>query len=261
LARTLDDPWSLAWPLQGLGFAACAQGDLERARASLAETEPLWRQAGELYGMAWTHEGLGHVALAEGRYSEAAERFKNALTMRQELSDLPGIADCLDGIGGVLVRRGRQEDGVRLAAAAEALRETLPLALGPLRRNLRERWLAPIRARLGEAAIAALWNNGRCIAVEDATAFALSALEPALIEDSTAGVLTRRELAVAALVASGMSNRQIAERLIIAERTAATHIEHILAKLDFTSRTQIGIWAVEHGLKDSSQAVHLTPNG
>ena len=51
-----------------------------------------------------------------------------------------------------------------------------------------------------------------------------------------------------ALVARGLSNREIAAQLVITERTAGAHVEHILDKLGFTSRTQIAIWAAEHGL-------------
>jgi DNA-binding NarL/FixJ family response regulator len=54
-----------------------------------------------------------------------------------------------------------------------------------------------------------------------------------------AGELTTREREVAALVAGGLSNRQIAERLVISKRTADAHVEHILAKLGATSRTEI----------------------
>ena len=54
--------------------------------------------------------------------------------------------------------------------------------------------------------------------------------------------LTRREQQVAALVADGLSNRQIAERLVIATRTAEGHVENILVKLGFTVRTQIAAW-------------------
>jgi non-specific serine/threonine protein kinase len=53
---------------------------------------------------------------------------------------------------------------------------------------------------------------------------------------------------VAALVAAGLTNRQIAERLVIAERTAGNHVDHILAKLGFRSRAQIAAWAVTRGL-------------
>jgi DNA-binding NarL/FixJ family response regulator len=55
-------------------------------------------------------------------------------------------------------------------------------------------------------------------------------------------VLTSRELDVASLVAEGLTNRQIAERLVISERTAQNHVQHILTKLGFASRSQIAAW-------------------
>jgi non-specific serine/threonine protein kinase len=70
----------------------------------------------------------------------------------------------------------------------------------------------------------------------------------------TLGQLTLRQREVAALIAQGRSNRQIGEALVITERTVAAHIEHILNKLDFVSRTQIGVWVAEHGLTGSSIA-------
>jgi len=54
---------------------------------------------------------------------------------------------------------------------------------------------------------------------------------------------------VATLVARGLSNRQIAERLVIAEGTARIHVEHILNKLELHSRAQLAAWAVGQGLR------------
>ena len=54
--------------------------------------------------------------------------------------------------------------------------------------------------------------------------------------------LSPREVEVAKLVAEGLTNRQIAERLIISERTAQNHVQHILAKLDLSNRSQIAVW-------------------
>ena len=61
--------------------------------------------------------------------------------------------------------------------------------------------------------------------------------------------LTPRESEVAALVARGLTNRQIAVRLVISERTADSHVGNILGKLGFTSRAQVAAWAVEQGLR------------
>jgi DNA-binding NarL/FixJ family response regulator len=62
--------------------------------------------------------------------------------------------------------------------------------------------------------------------------------------------LSPRELEVAALVGYGYTNREIAQHLVIAEGTVATHMLHILAKLGLRSRAQVGAWAAAHRLLD-----------
>jgi DNA-binding NarL/FixJ family response regulator len=62
------------------------------------------------------------------------------------------------------------------------------------------------------------------------------------------GGLTQRERSVAALIAQGKSNREIAEQLVVSERTVETHMANILFKLGFSSRTQVAGWVVEVGL-------------
>jgi non-specific serine/threonine protein kinase len=86
--------------------------------------------------------------------------------------------------------------------------------------------------------------------MEQATDYALSDIEPANLVD--ADPLTRREREVVKLLAAGMTNRQLAERLFIAERSAEGHVERIRNKLGVRSRTEVATWAVEHGLKASS---------
>jgi len=66
----------------------------------------------------------------------------------------------------------------------------------------------------------------------------------------TFGGLTERERAVAALIALGKSNREIADALVVAPHTIETHVSSILSKLGFTSRTQIALWATEKGLSN-----------
>jgi DNA-binding CsgD family transcriptional regulator len=258
VVRSAGDPWMVGWVLTVLGYAACLDGDTATARQAFLESEKLWRQVGELGTMTWSLEGLGQVALLDREYTEARERFSHALVLRQELGDRPGIANCLDGIGGLLAAHAKRDEAIRIAGAAEALRNTLQLPLEPMRRDLRERWLGPLRGSVDEQSISAAWAGGQYMDVDEAVAFALAVAEQLLSPSERLGGLTRREQDVATLVAGGLTNRQIGERLVIAERTTASHIEHILTKLGFTSRTQIGIWAVQHGLTAPVPPVGLT---
>jgi DNA-binding NarL/FixJ family response regulator len=59
--------------------------------------------------------------------------------------------------------------------------------------------------------------------------------------------LTRRERQIARLVALGRSNREVAEELVVGVRTVETHLEHIFRKLSVQTRTEVGVWASQHG--------------
>ena len=107
-------------------------------------------------------------------------------------------------------------------------------------------------------AFGAAWRAGGELSVEqaidEARAAGAGAAPPAAVagaERPPAGTarprLTRREREVAALVARGLSNRQIAAELTITERTAENHVEHILTKFGFRSRAQIAAWTVRQG--------------
>ena len=63
--------------------------------------------------------------------------------------------------------------------------------------------------------------------------------------------LSKREVAVAALIARGLTNRRIAGELAIGEGTVANHVERILRKLGLSSRAQIAVWAVERDVRHS----------
>src|SRR5205807_9761623 len=98
---------------------------------------------------------------------------------------------------------------------------------------------------LGEAKFAVEYEAGRRLSRQAAVRLALD--EPddgnvAASRGSESGPLAKREVEVARLVAEGLSNKQVAARLFISERTVATHVGHILDKLGFKSRAQIAGW-------------------
>jgi DNA-binding NarL/FixJ family response regulator len=84
-------------------------------------------------------------------------------------------------------------------------------------------------------------------------------LTPRQAAREASGGLTARERDVAALVSRGLSNREIADALVLGERTVQTHVGHILNKLGFSSRAQIAAWAAERGLTSEPQSQVLDP--
>jgi len=152
---------------------------------------------------------IGDIALATGRVDEAIRRHTDAIEMNARIGARPFLALSRLGLAGALVARDDPGD-LRAAralvteAAAEFRRLDLP---GPL------------------AAADTL------LARIDAQARAASPLSP-------------RECEVAALIALALSNRQIADRLVLSERTVETHVRSILAKLGYSTRTEIATWSL-----------------
>jgi DNA-binding NarL/FixJ family response regulator len=93
----------------------------------------------------------------------------------------------------------------------------------------------------------AIWAEGRALGIDGAIALARESARDATVHGSGGSVLTARQQEVAVLLARGLTNRQIAERLDITERTVAAHVEHILDKLGFASRHQVAVWAANNG--------------
>ncbi|HEY2077333.1 MAG TPA: helix-turn-helix transcriptional regulator, partial [Streptosporangiaceae bacterium] len=104
------------------------------------------------------------------------------------------------------------------------------------------------RQALGESAFQAAYHRGLGLSADDVLAYALQQptkkmpKKPPEPAASDGAPLTPRELQVARLIAGGRSNKDIAAELVISQRTAENHVEHILIKLGFTSRAQVAAW-------------------
>jgi non-specific serine/threonine protein kinase len=104
------------------------------------------------------------------------------------------------------------------------------------------------KAALGDRKSEGAWNDGLTMSATRALEYALGEGKAEAELAADAGPLSKREREVVAMVAAGMTNRQIAERLFIAERTAEGHVERIRNKLGVRSRTEVATWAVAHGV-------------
>jgi DNA-binding NarL/FixJ family response regulator len=105
---------------------------------------------------------------------------------------------------------------------------------------------------LGEAALAGPGRPAHVFALERMRAHVGHPAGTA--PEADGGPLTPREREVAALIARGCTNRQIAEALVVAEATAVRHVANILNKLNMGSRAQVAVWAVEQGLAATVRA-------
>jgi predicted ATPase/DNA-binding CsgD family transcriptional regulator len=292
IQRDLGDTWGVAYALTYLGIAAAMHGDTAEARRPIEEGLALFRQSGDQIGTARALTIFSEIARTEGDVPAAHASATEALAIMRELGDRVGatralfhlaevaslrsdhaearrlhgecalalcelgdatmLAPCLESLAWSVAALGRSGSASTILGAADALRERSPGATQPLYRAQLDRTVAVARAALGDAEFEAAWSQGRALTPEQAVACALA--EPARTSSSAVSPLTRREREVATLVARGASNRQIASELVIAERTAERHVENMLAKLGLQSRTQVALWAVQHGIVKPSDA-------
>jgi non-specific serine/threonine protein kinase len=150
-------------------------------------------------------------------------------------------------MAGLAAKSGRPRLALKLAGAAAAYEEVNQTHLPDPLRALLEEWLAPARRAVGGAS-ARLFAEGRRMTLEDAVAQAMADKPEDPWRVGLGSSLTQRETEVAALVARGLTNRDIADRLYISVRTVEVHVDRILSKLGFRTRTQLAAWAHEEGL-------------
>jgi predicted ATPase/DNA-binding CsgD family transcriptional regulator len=185
-----------------------------------------------------------------GQYPEASLSARQSLRLRAELGDRTGQAYALEVLAWVAAAEGRHRRAAWLLGAAAALweRSGLPLSGAVELHGPHDTAVRQSVAALGERLREQCHRQGAACELDQVVALALSdgdtppAVRRGEQEQQPApgpDALTRREREVAALVAQGLSNRQVAERLVISKRTADAHVEHILAKLGFSSRTEI----------------------
>jgi predicted ATPase/DNA-binding SARP family transcriptional activator/DNA-binding CsgD family transcriptional regulator len=252
LRREPLDRRTLAHLLHFLTLAALDAGDLEQALCGQRESLTLHRELGDIRGIAISLTALGMTMLKAGEPERAKEFFAESLNLLRRMGEKMGIAYCLLGLAGVAGEQVRPDRAARLWGAAEALREAIGMDLSPFDRahSRYEERLANARSLMDEESWGAAWAQGRAMSPEEAIEYALSEGEDASIPEPPpdarpSEALTPRERGVAALVARGLTNRQIATELSISERTVHTHVRRILRKLGLGSRAQITAWVIE----------------
>ena len=235
-----------------LGQLALSQSDLATAHTQVEQSVVLYKEMGHWHGTAESLAVLGKVLAVEGDYAAARRQYEESLAISGELGEQWMVARGLVGLGEVVAAEHKLAWAAQLWGAADALRDTLGVPIPPIERAEYERLLSATRVHLGERAFAAAWAQGR--AMTPRQALAAQGHKPTPTPSATpspqaypAG-LTAREVEVLRLLAGGLTDQQIADKLVLSPRTVHAHISSIYSKLGVTSRSAATRYAIEHHL-------------
>nr|WP_233364141.1 LuxR C-terminal-related transcriptional regulator [Rhodococcus globerulus] len=236
-----------------LGLAYILAGSLERAVECFDECLEITVPLHEVTYQAQTLGFLGLVAWLRGDFARASDYSTRSL--RTDNSSM-NAAWCVESLAWTAVAQRDWKHAAILLGAAEMCWQKIGRPLTGLSRlsGFRDKAMKSARKALGESAFDREFHRGIVMSEMEAVAYALDERRSAQAASSSEAIrLTRREQQVAELVAQGLTNRAIAERLFISVRTAQGHVEHVLTKLGFNSRAQIAAWAVSHAHEEESQ--------
>ncbi|MEU0506180.1 LuxR C-terminal-related transcriptional regulator [Nocardia sp. NPDC005998] len=201
--------------------------------------------------------GLGYWAVGtyhwrEGAQDKAIKDLRKAVELFSLFDRCVWTASGFDGLAWAATADGDLQRAARLMGAASTVRRGSTQRLAhEMTEVVGDKVRLQVRDAMGEREFRTAFDAGAALGLEDAVGYALGteprpAAQP--VKSVAADVLTRRERDVARLVAAGYSNKNIASELVISIRTAESHVDHILTKLGFTSRTQIAGWVSHNQL-------------
>ncbi len=234
--------------LIGLAFASGLRGDTARSISCHEEMQAITEPRGEAWYRSYSLYDFGFVMWRQGDTRRAAELIEQSLRLKRLVDDPLSTAFCLEALAWIATGEHRFQRAAVLLGAAESLSQAVgtPTATFPDLLAYHERYVQQTRDHLGEEAFEAAYRTGLGLTFADAIAYALDEQAEETPPTRASTPLTRRERQVAELVAQGLSNREIATRLVIAQRTAEGHVERILVKLGLSSRMKVAAWLAEH---------------
>jgi predicted ATPase/DNA-binding CsgD family transcriptional regulator/Tfp pilus assembly protein PilF len=245
-----NNGWGVAQTLYGFGGLARARGDYAAALGHFRNALALYREIDARPDIARCLAGIGSVALSQGDLPLAASSLAESLRLSLATGQRLVLARGLEASAKLAVAGGDPTRAVKLAGAALALRAAVGQAPSASAGSL----LEAARRQLGPPAADALLAEGAAMSAADAVRLAtvpgdagntVAAPPPAPPGSGAEGPLTARELQIARLIARGLSNRAIADELVISPATVARHVANIFTKLGFTSRAQVAAWAAQ----------------
>jgi non-specific serine/threonine protein kinase len=241
LAGGARDPYPAAYARLMAGMAASSMGDRALARVYATQSAELFSEIGDYRGVGYARCVVADCLSGEGVPAEALTILRTCLGVFEELRDRWGLLVSTGSAALTHAARGDWRQTAFALGVADSLGERIGGRLFPAMQAAIDVIAAKTTAELGSSATPPR-EAGRAVGRGECIAAALGlAPEPTPPCGQEELPLTKREHEVTELIAGGLTNRQIAERLFIAQRTVDTHVGHILAKLGCSNRSQAAV--------------------
>ncbi len=257
-----------------LAYILAALGEATRAHILLEQTRTDERVSGNKAEYAQVLSALGYVSLrlnesekAQAFFEEGLKQIASGIWMFSRITLTRAF--CLEGLGRIALSQGQVEWTVLLLGTADTVR-TINGTRFPvyIEQASFEQMLITARTHLGEKTFTMLWEEGRTMTPEQALAaesrtYSIQPMAdktplpptstPATQETRATAIpadipLTTREVEVLRLVAQGLTNNQIAQKLTISSHTVNTHVQAIYSKIGVTSRSEATRYAIQRHL-------------
>jgi predicted ATPase/DNA-binding CsgD family transcriptional regulator len=241
---------TIASALNNLGLVAMKKAEYARAEAMLEEAVTLIKRTGDTSHIGLIVNNLSRVLLRQKEYERAKGLIMESLDIQVAVAYRWGIGYCLFGLAEVALGQGQPERAARLLGAADAIFTDVAARMDPSDKDEYERCIAGARRRIGEDTFNALWAEGKSVGWEAVVAAPETEVEveQEKSQSPTHAILSPRELDVLRLLAEGISDIQIAERLFLSKHTINAHLRNVYSKLGVTSRSAATRYAIEQGI-------------
>jgi non-specific serine/threonine protein kinase len=226
-----------------LAFVMCLLGNTDRAIELCDECRATCEEHGERWARSWALWVSGLARWTRGEHRQASEPLVGALEIKYALHDRLGMSACVELLAWVAIEENDAQRAGKLLGAGRTLWASVgtPLFGSAALVQTHDEYEARTRRLIGEQSFAQGHQTGVELSMADAMELARE--QPAEYSPRPAELqLTRRECEVLQLIAEGLSNREIAERLVISQRTAEGHVEKVLGKTGLKSRAQVAAW-------------------
>jgi non-specific serine/threonine protein kinase len=259
--RAENDLPRLLEALLGLAFARGLLGDEARAVACHEEILAITEPRGEILYRSYSLYFFGVAVWLRGDFRRAAGLVEQSLQLKRLVDERLGTVWCLEALAWIASGEHDPRRAATLLGATESLSRTLgtPPAAFPDLLVYHDQCEQQAHREMGEQAFQTAFRHGTSLDFEGAITYALNEKPQAVAASPAvaATTLTRRERQVAELVAEGLSNKGIAARLVVAQRTAESHVAHILVKLGLATRAQIATWVTR---QSNNELNHGSPS-